>query len=75
MDDIIPIESNGDLKRLGYGARRAVRTRRKSLRSAVRIYGRRRTILKLNALRNLTKRKQPLLSVRYAQDLAFVQRL
>jgi hypothetical protein len=70
----IELQNEGSLTSLGYHLKNGKAKRRKALRTAVAKFGRVRTLRKLVAVRNLTRRKHPDLGYRYTEDIGFLQK-
>lgn len=69
----ICIEHPGSLKRYGYDPDKSERARHMALKKAVRVYGYRKVIQKLNAVRVLTKNTNPKYSRIYKKDMDWLR--
>ena len=65
----------GGLTQYGYGARLPIRTRQTALKKAVKAGGRDHVIRQVNAIRVLSRNRNPDLYAIYTKDLKFVERM
>ena len=71
----IPALNQGTLRKFGYGIHKLMKSRRRSLKKAVRKYGRNTVIHKLTAVRTLSRNRSPKNAKIYTKDIKFVQSL
>jgi len=65
----------GTLSKLGYGVHLKQKSRRKSLKKAIKMYSKNVVIKKLNAVRTLSRNTSPKNAKVYTKDIKFVQKL
>ena len=70
-----PKLKEGTLSRFGYGVHNKMKSRKRSLKKAVKKYSKNVVIKKLNAVRTLSRNTSPKNAKIYTKDIKFVQKL
>lgn len=71
----LPKLKSGSLTKYGYSVSEPQKSRKRSLKKAIKKYGKSGVIKKLNAVRLLTRNTSPKNSKKYTQDINFVQHI
>jgi len=71
----LPKLKSGTLRKSGYSVHNKQKSRKRSLKKAVKVYGKNVVIKKINAVRILNKNTNPKISDIYTKDLHYVQSL